>query len=126
MTGENDGQTLRTRIEIPRGLIDVPKLSTGNDVQALGPLADVEFVDAAGRKAQAALLAAEAKEREETGQHKAVPFLPADTLVDVHMPGPFVINGPEVKTDLQGHVRAELRSSGARAAIRSSRAICTR
>ncbi|HNN93937.1 MAG TPA: translocation/assembly module TamB domain-containing protein, partial [Pseudomonadota bacterium] len=112
MTGENDGQTLRTRIDIPRGLIDVPKLSTSNDVQALGPLSDVEFVDAAGRKAQAALLAAEAKEREETGQHKAVPFLPADTLVDVNMPGPFVINGPEVKTDLQGHVRAELRSSG--------------
>ncbi len=110
LQGQNDGTTLRTRIEIPRGQVDVPKLSTGNDVQALGPLADVEFVDAQGRKARAALLAAEAKEREETGSHKPVPLLPAHTLVDVDMPGPFVINGPEIKTDLQGHVRAELNS----------------
>lgn len=118
ISGQNDGQTLRTHIDIPRGQIDVPKLSSGNDVQALGPLADVEFVDAAGRKARDALLAAQAQERkereerEEAGDQKAVPFLPPHTLVDVDMPGPFVINGPEVKTDLQGHLRAELNSEG--------------
>lgn len=112
LTGQSDGQTLRTRIAIPSGNVQVPKLSASQNVQALGPLADVEFVDAAGRRARAEALAAEQAEQREAGPRKAVPFLPAHTQVTVEMPGPFVISGPEVKTDLQGHVDAELHSEG--------------
>jgi autotransporter translocation and assembly factor TamB len=92
--------------------VQVPKLSAGQNVQALGPLADVEFVDAAGRRTRAEALAAEQAEQREAGPRKPVPFLPEHTQVTVEMPGPFVINGPEVKTDLQGHVDAEMNSEG--------------
>lgn len=110
LSGQSNGQTLRTRIDIPSGIVQVPKLSASQNVQALGPLADVEFIDAAGRRARAEALAAEQAERREEGPRKPVPFLPAHTQVTVELPGPFVINGPEVKTDLQGHFDAELKS----------------
>ncbi|MBL9008636.1 MAG: translocation/assembly module TamB domain-containing protein [Myxococcales bacterium] len=112
LEGHSDGHVLRTRIHIPSGNVQVPKLSAGQNVQALGPLADVEFVDAAGRRTRAEALAAEQAEQREAGPRKPVPFLPEHTQVTVEMPGPFVINGPEVKTDLQGHVDAEMNSEG--------------
>ena len=112
LRGQSDGQTLRTIIQIPSGLVQVPKLSASQDVQALGPLADVEFVDAAGRRARDLALAQEQAERNEQRARPSVPLLPPHTHVTVDMPGPFVINGPEVKTDLQGHVEADLQSEG--------------
>lgn len=113
VVGRAPDDTLRVKVTIPHGTVRLPKLTSGNDsdVQALGPLEDVRFIDAAARAA-AAEAEAEAERRSAAAQkkeaHSAPPLLPQRTLVSVDLPPAFMVTGPEVKTNIQGHLDAEL------------------
>ncbi|HRI52559.1 MAG TPA: translocation/assembly module TamB domain-containing protein, partial [Pseudomonadota bacterium] len=116
VSGKAPDDTLRIKVNIPYGTVRLPKLTSGNDsdVQALGPLPDMRFDDTAARAAAAAEKDA-ARERAAAEKDTAAPpsFLPARTLVAVELPPAFAISGPEVRTNLGGHLDAELGAQSA-------------
>jgi autotransporter translocation and assembly factor TamB len=117
VAGKASDDTLRVKVNIPYGTLRLPRLSTGSDsdVQPLGPLEDVHFVDAAARRvAEQAEAAATAQRADaQKAPRKTTPLLPPRTLVTVELPKAFAVSGPEVKTNVTGHLDAEL---GGRAA----------
>jgi translocation and assembly module TamB len=116
VTGRAADDTLRVKVIFPYGTLRLPKLSSGSDsdMQALGPLEDLRFIDAAARAAAAEAerqAEAEAQKRSEAAQKgvaSAPPLLPPRTLVTVELPRAFEVTGPEVKTNIQGHIDAEI------------------
>lgn len=111
LTGEPRGDTLHLKVDIPDGVVHLPKLEPSGSVQSLEPLEDVRFVDAAAlrmaaaseRKAQATA----AQEEHDATQGKATPFLPERTQVAVSIPG-FAVSGPEVKAVVLGNLEMEV------------------
>lgn len=116
VSGKALDDTLRVKVNIPYGTVRLPKLTSGSDsdVQALGPLPDLRFDDAAAR-AVAAAEADAARERATAAKGAAATpaFLPARTLVAVELPKALVVSGPEVRTNLAGHLDAELGAQSA-------------
>lgn len=116
VSGKAPDDTLRIKVNIPYGTVRLPKLTSGSDsdVQALGPLPDLRFDDKAARAAAAAEADA-ARERAAAKKDAAAPpsFLPARTLVAIELPTAFAISGPEVRTNLGGHLDAELGAQSA-------------
>jgi autotransporter translocation and assembly factor TamB len=111
VVGRASDDTLRVKVNIPSGTVRLPKLMSGSDsdTQALGPLEDVRFVDAAARAAAAELEASAAKQSAaESSPGSPPPLLPSRTLVRVELPKAFVVTGPEVKTSVGGQLNAEL------------------
>jgi len=113
VAGSVSDDTLRVTVHMPYGTLRLPKLmsSSDSDTQALGPLEDLQFVDAAARAAAAAQADAEAERQRaasQPGASSAPPLLPPRTQVAVELPPAFVVTGPEVKTNVQGHIDAEL------------------
>lgn len=110
--GEAKGETLRVKVKIPGGVVHLPRLTESRSVQAIGPLEDVVFVDAAAlREAAAKARAAEQEAREAARGTASSPpiLLPTRTLVGVEL-ADFSVSGPEVKTDVAGHVDLEMNS----------------
>lgn len=109
--GEPRGDTLVVKVDIPGGVVHLPKLEPSGSAQSLEPLDDVRFVDAkalrmaaaAERKAKAA---AEQAERD-AADNKAPLLLPARTKVSVSIPG-FAISGPEAKAVVLGNIEMEV------------------
>jgi translocation and assembly module TamB len=81
---------------LKKGTARLPKIASGKRLQDTGPLKDVEFVDDAALRARARRRAAENAE------------LPTRALVTVHIPGPFHVRSPEMRTDLAGELQIEL------------------
>jgi autotransporter translocation and assembly factor TamB len=111
VSGTAADDTLRVKVNIPFGTVRLPKLTSGSDsdVQALGPLEDMRFDDAAARAA-AAEEAREAGDRaaSQNGAAATPSFLPQRTLVSVELPPALAVSGPEVRTHFTGHLDAEL------------------
>ncbi|MFO0579230.1 MAG: translocation/assembly module TamB domain-containing protein [Polyangia bacterium] len=107
--GEAKGETLRIKTRIPGGTVHLPRLTESRSVQAIGPLDDVVFVDAAAvRAAQAKARAEEEKEQKEREGRGGPPILlPTRTLLAVDVNN-FYVTGPEVKTGVVGHIDLEL------------------
>lgn len=107
--GETSDDTLRTKVVVTSGTVRLPKLASSQSTQPLGPLEDIRFVDAVARRAaaEAERRAAEAA-RDRTSGKKRVLGLPHRTLIAVELPPPFYVVGPEVKTELEGHLDIEL------------------
>lgn len=113
-TAQLDGDTLRADVKIPDGTVRLPKLGSTNSVQSLGPLDDVVYLDAAAEREEDKKHEKEEKKAEKEQQKiddgcPPIPLLPSRVLASVKLPGPFSVQGPEVKTDLQGHVDADFR-----------------
>jgi autotransporter translocation and assembly factor TamB len=110
-TGSVSDNTLRVKIAVPYGTVRLPPLSlTGNrDVQSLGPLEDVRFVNAAARRAAARAAAAAQKRAAAAANEKKAPaILPQRVLVTLELPRSFTVSGPDLKTSVSGHLDGEL------------------
>ena len=107
--GEAKGETLRIKTRIPGGTVHLPRLTESRSVQAIGPLDDVVFVDAAAVRAAQAKARAEEKKEQEAREGRGGPpiLLPTRTLLAVDVDN-FYVTGPEVKTGVVGHIDLEL------------------
>jgi translocation and assembly module TamB len=84
-------------VTVKDGVLDLPGLPAGGKkLQPLGPLEDVVFVDAAGRRARA---------RARAARRGAFPV-----ELDVVVPGTFGLRGKEINADVRGALR--VRSGG--------------
>lgn len=123
ISGHVNGDALRVDVHIPDGGVRLPKFQSARSVQALGPFEGVNLV---GRKAEQAAARAEKKaeekaEKQEEKKEKAAQrlaegkesgFLPANIQVAVQLPDAFHVSGPELRTDLTGHVDLAMGKSG--------------
>lgn len=109
--GEPKGDTLHVKVDIPGGVVHLPKLEPSGSVQSLAPLDDVRFVDAQALRMQAAAerkaKAAAAQAERDAAENKAPLLLPALTKVVVSIPG-FGISGPEAKAIILGNIEMEV------------------
>ncbi len=110
----SDAQKLHIEVSIPKGRVDVPKLSSIKSVQSLEESEEVRYVDAEGLKKEQ-----EKQEEQEQAQREqadpsasSVPaFVPENIGGKVGMTGPFLVRGPEVDLTLEGRLTMDIPTS---------------
>ncbi len=116
VNGRVDGDTLRVDVNIPEGGVRLPKFQSARSVQPLGPFEDVTLIDLQAQQAAArAQKKAEDKEKQAAQRQAAgesFALLPRHTRVAVQLPPAFHISGPELRSDLTGHITMTLDRGG--------------
>jgi autotransporter translocation and assembly factor TamB len=107
------GDTLNVDVQIENGTVHLPKLSSSRSLQSMDALADVKFIDKAAQE-QAERLRAMQEEKDRERAARAAnykpppPLIPPKLLAHVRMTAPLAIDGPEVKTEVQGQVSVRI------------------
>src|SRR5262249_31083329 len=108
VTGGLRGTAFRADVRIASGQVELPAVTTGNrKLQPLGPLADVTFVDAAGR-------ARAARARERARQRQKIPVAGPGHALDasVSVPERLHVRGTDVDTQVVGNLSVHVEPDG--------------